>query len=412
MDISNFQVNTNCNQILTPMTLFTVTANAKLSGISDFKENFASDMKCTPVIAKIENDLVEKSHPIITQYIKVKSNRGRKKQVKITKTRKTRGKNNQMSSMTQFTVLLHDKYYKIKVFRNGSISIPGVLQENMSDIKPHLNALIEYLSKHLNTQIKLEYIKPSMMNYKFSLQDSESEIYLEAVVNYLRSKQKDLITVNTMHVLDFIQHPAFSNDQFVYNWYELIDRHYMDLDRLCVKINYQMLIKTLQVHPVRSISITEQLLQESVNKLNLEQLYQDTIKKIIYLKFLLNSAADFNKIFKLVLLYRLDWKKFRLQLEKNPYNSMAWFTYTDKYPGLLLKIKAGNIDKPKKSITVKIFTGGKINIDGAETKTQATRVYNWLNNHLLIQPGLIYNINHKHDIEDSEFSESDPSSSD
>ena len=71
----------------------------------------------------------------------------------------------------QFTVNLqinpsNNKQYKIKVFRNGKIHIPGILKDDMGDILKPLEILCRFLETNLGVaEISPESVKATMRNY-------------------------------------------------------------------------------------------------------------------------------------------------------------------------------------------------------------------------------------------------------
>jgi hypothetical protein len=115
------------------------------------------------------------------------SNRGRKKRVKNGRPRKKQGNGGEMYS--QITLLARSdlsppigvvvpsdaKLYKFKVFRTGDIQLPGASQQNISDAINQsyviAAAMREILTRTLPPDtpppdVKLEYMIPTMKNYK------------------------------------------------------------------------------------------------------------------------------------------------------------------------------------------------------------------------------------------------------
>ena len=102
---------------------------------------------------------------------KKKSNRGRKKQIKKEKKRKTQGSGKCFNSGSQLIVKwvdlnLPNKYYKPKIYRNGSFTIPGCLSEDLSDITEVLRIVTEFFSTpEKKVEVKKKYI--IMQNYNY-----------------------------------------------------------------------------------------------------------------------------------------------------------------------------------------------------------------------------------------------------
>jgi len=127
-----------------------------------------------------------------------KSNRGRKKQEKRVKKRKIQGSGKCFNSGAQFTVKgieldRPDKYYKIKVYRNGSFTIPGVLCEDLGDIKIPLQIVADFFSRAFNTDTRVirQYI--IMQNYKCKVLLDDTKLNIDAL-RELIFKEKTLIT--------------------------------------------------------------------------------------------------------------------------------------------------------------------------------------------------------------------------
>ncbi len=72
----------------------------------------------------------------------------------------------------QFTVNVQsdtkkDKIYKIKVFRNGKVHIPGIIHDEMLDVVYPLNVIRDFLRHNLESDlINAEYVKATMRNYR------------------------------------------------------------------------------------------------------------------------------------------------------------------------------------------------------------------------------------------------------
>lgn len=103
---------------------------------------------------------------------KKKSNRGRKPKPPNNSNRVKQGNGKCFSSQITFDVFSveKNKYYKIKLFRNGMIQIPGVLNTDMSDIKQPINDLINVLSGVFEN-VSLIELYSIMRNYKTAIKD-------------------------------------------------------------------------------------------------------------------------------------------------------------------------------------------------------------------------------------------------
>ena len=102
---------------------------------------------------------------------KIKSNRGRKKTSKRENVRKRNGTGTEFDSQLTFNVFsnMTNKYYKIKIFRNGTFGIPGVLYEDWSDIYEPLQAVCDYFMNYCgNDKVGIMYDKIKSTTCNFS----------------------------------------------------------------------------------------------------------------------------------------------------------------------------------------------------------------------------------------------------
>jgi hypothetical protein len=166
--------------IITNLTLSTISGNGELENLIIDEKTDVSSMKCNGRIVMItsnHNAKIKGWYKILyNKYKQVKTLK------KVDKGRKQVGCGKDMNPSITFTMLslkyklsdVHEidelpKVYPIKVFRNGVIQIPGILDENMTDIKPLINELCVYLSEFYDREVKLKSIKSSMENYQCKL---------------------------------------------------------------------------------------------------------------------------------------------------------------------------------------------------------------------------------------------------
>lgn len=125
---------------------------------------------------------------------KKKSNRGRKKQIKKKKKRKTQGSGKCFNSGAQLIIKgedpnLPNKYYKIKVYRNGSFTIPGGLSEDLSDVVHPLNVVAEFFSTPTN-KVKLIEKHIIMQNYKCNVEIKDTVFNIDAIRDIMYDEKK------------------------------------------------------------------------------------------------------------------------------------------------------------------------------------------------------------------------------
>lgn len=87
------------------------------------------------------------------------------------------------------------KLYKIKIFRNGNIQIPGVLSPTFDDILlPLLNIQLYFQEFYEKDNIKISYIISEMRNYACKLIKENQKINLMKLKNSLELYKKNKIT--------------------------------------------------------------------------------------------------------------------------------------------------------------------------------------------------------------------------
>ncbi len=162
-----------------------------------------------------------KANEIRSQYVlpclieKKKSNRGRKKMKKKVKKRKDQGSGKSFNSGAQLITKgtleeYPDKYYKPKVYRNGSFTIPGGKKEDLSDVIEPLKRVAEFFStpdkivtlieKHINMQNhKCNVI---LENTIFDMDHIEQLMYSEKNSSDALSKKYNLRLGEITYALD------------------------------------------------------------------------------------------------------------------------------------------------------------------------------------------------------------------
>lgn len=101
---------------------------------------------------------------------KKQTNRGRKPKVKKHNVRKNQGNGKYFNSQITFWVQslkILTKYYKIKLFRNGTIEIPGGLEPSMDDVNSAVNVVRDAMENCLIEDVKIVELYSIMRNYKF-----------------------------------------------------------------------------------------------------------------------------------------------------------------------------------------------------------------------------------------------------
>jgi len=420
--------------LFSPFENSTCSVNGWLCDVNFNEEDIIPFMLCTGNIIRLDCNYGHKVSDVIAkQQTEKKSNRGRKKKDKVKKMRKYQGDGSSFNSQITIGILgthvrrkpfIPDKHsinakivgkdlesvtkeYKIKVFRNGSITIPGVLTEDMSDIKQPLNEVCDYLSRLLIADVKPVTISSVMRNYKCRL--LEGKIDIQRLQQFCEKHFHHLLNTKFSDIVDFLVNPAFKDAELsplFEGWNEVFSSandvssmfnvviSYQEMqmylsDSLSIKnlyVDFDKLIEKIEEYPLREAYAALYNFHDAVND-SYSSLDNAIYKKI--LRFLIAPQVE-------------DLDKF---LTKSKDNLLSHIKYDpEKYPGFLIKIKTPNIADQNKKTTIKIFPSGKINIDGANSKSEAEFIYYWLNYVFSTNPELIYNDDFDYNAPDSEFS--------
>ncbi len=387
--------------MFSPMRSSTITAKGKLANVK-FDESELDELEGDGNIIKIDSNFVEwRSENYNAPEPKKKSNRGRKKKEKKRTNRKIQGTGRCMNSQIMFTILgTHvrkipdnpDKHseiavpidkeyetitkpYVFLVFRNGNFTLPGVLTEDMSDVRTPILELCEFMNEMFD-DVKLDSIETSMCNYKFCLVDRQIE--LRRLQKYCADHFTHLLNIHFRHV-----------KQYLIEHTEEID--YGDFHRFLSDAD-----------PPKNLFVNFEKLQEAIEGLDLSSLYKKIVDatELAYKHFHISFSFE---TMKQIWDQYLD--KYLIVMEKqfkaSSDNQMSHIRYDqEKYPGFIIKIKTPSADKLDKRTTIKLFMSGKIDIDGANNRQEAEYIYWWLNSLFVQNRYLSYNPYTPSDCED------------
>jgi hypothetical protein len=417
--------------LFSPFENSTCSVNGWLCGVSFNEEDIIPYMECSGNIVRLDCNFghkISESHRSKTT--EKKSNRGRKKKDKVKKMRKYQGDGSSFNSQITIGILgthvrrkpfIPDKHsikatrlgrdlesitkeYKIKVFRNGSITVPGVLTEDMSDIIQPLDEVCDYLSCMLISEIKPMKLFSVMRNYKCRL--LKGKIDIQQLQHFCERHFHHLLNTKFSDIVDFLTNPAFEDMELsplFEGWNEVLSsgsyysramisyqemRQYLS-DSLSIKnlyIDFDKLSEKIKEYPIQDIYDLLCSFYDIVND-NYYKLDNSVYKRI--LRFLMIPQTN-------------DLNKF---LTRSKDNLLSHIKYDpEKYPGFLIKIKTPNSVDQNKKTTIKIFPSGKINIDGANSRSEAEFIYYWLNHVFYTNSELVYCEEFNYDGPDSEFS--------
>lgn len=128
------------------------------------------------------------------QLKKKKTNRGRKPKIKKRNVRKNQGNGKYFNSQITFWVQAIDnksKYYKIKMFRNGTIEIPGGLEPSMDDVWSAVYVVRDSMRECFNEDVQIKELYSIMRNYKFETMDKDIRINIAKLYDIFIKTQQD-----------------------------------------------------------------------------------------------------------------------------------------------------------------------------------------------------------------------------
>jgi hypothetical protein len=411
--------------LFTEMENSTCTAEGLLKNVDYNEEDIIDYLNCTGKIVKIDSNY---GHLRAENYGNApevkKSKRGRKKKPKPKKVRKYQGDGSGFNSQTTFSILgthirkipnVPDKHtktsiklpngyesvtkeYKVKLFRNGKITTPGILTETMVDIKAPLDELCQYLSNVFIEDVKVVDLFSVMRNYKFHLHSGKIDI--KRLQQHCEKYFHHLLNTRFSDIVEFLTNPILSDSisprQDGWN-------NYSEDGTGPTTVNLVEMKKFLQEsRNVKNLYVDFAKLSKKIQDADLSR-YYNKITDLAEVSYY--SVSD--EVLQLVLQYWMidelkDLEKF---LTKSKDNLLSHIKYDpEKYPGFLIKVKTPNMRSKDKKTTIKIFPSGKINIDGANSREEAEYIYYWLNYLFATNSQIIYHPDQLDDDEDSEFS--------
>jgi hypothetical protein len=117
---------------------------------------------------------------------KKQTNRGRKPKIKKCNVRKNQGNGTCFNSQGTFwiqSLVNPTKYYKIKLFRNGTIEVPGGLEPSMEDVCSAVNVVCDVMRECLAEDVCVTELYSIMRNYKFETIDKNTRINIRELYN-------------------------------------------------------------------------------------------------------------------------------------------------------------------------------------------------------------------------------------
>jgi hypothetical protein len=174
------------NDIITELSSSTISVTGRISNI-DIDDIAIIKQLPAPqcdYIVKIGSNggvIMNPRHDELTAHLvkKVKKRIVKKKPKKIT----SRNQNGYFPSAVQFEIFddPRQRIFKIKLFRNGRIQIPGVKDRNLMDIFGPLQRMRLYLQHALERNVEVMYLCTVMRNYISHLSNKDLAIFIDKV---------------------------------------------------------------------------------------------------------------------------------------------------------------------------------------------------------------------------------------
>jgi len=252
------------------------------------------------------------------------------------------------------------KKYIFLVFRNGKFTLPGVLTEDVSDAVGPIENLCKFLSTEFwgeKDKVKLEYIRPTMRNYKFQMLNRR---------------------------IDLLRLQKFCSDHF----HTLLNIHFKHVRQFIIEevngksINYDILKQYLKdAPPPKNLYVNFDKLKSALSEFDINHHYNKLgeLADLVYYHFSVDLDDE---------LIQIIWSSYigsflhslETKLKKDDDNMLSFIKYDpEKYPGGIVKVKTPLPENPEKRTTLKLFKSGKIDIDGANSREEAEFIYYWLN---------------------------------
>lgn len=337
------------------------------------------------------------NNPILYEEKKIvkTSNRGRKKQEKPKKKRKVQGAGTNLNSQTSFRVLsiyeipkktninknkyksiedIGNGYYRvekpviIKVFRSGNIQSQGSETHDLVDVQFAVKEICRCFTYVMKQNVIYENLVSNMHNYVFKIKNKH--INMRLIQKYFTDYINARIPINFTSLKSY-----------------LLNCNELDMKKLHIEINQEL----------NEADITSDVILTTIEKF-------DKIIENMHLNKIYNEYNEYKKqyesIFSIEILNKIKYQflvpyldEIRYRLYHSVDNRIP-FANSDfeKYPAYKIKFRSPNKDNLEKVTTVKIFDGGKIEINGAYSIKEAKRIYNYLvkffnnNQYLLYEP--------------------------
>jgi hypothetical protein len=322
---------------------------------------------------------------------------------------------------------LVEKVYKVKLFRNGQISIPGVLTEDFSDIRTSLEELCVYLSKVLKTDVQIESMSTTTRNFKFMTMYGSLD--LVKFQHYCNNHLTTLLNTRWENIESFVYSPVLMEKSVAHTTAPQLNGDYLGIYNKYLSEKYNAKKFTDEIRFAKLPDMVPNMgefYSHCTNVDGVKNLYinfADMCNKMLHSDMIAIHAEVSKKITNIEKEYFITlqpqtkyvMRRIALQstivalkkaLRKSKNNIISNINYNPEiYAGFILRIKSPIPDDPTKQTTIKLFSSGKINLDGANTRSDAEYIYYWLNSVFNRNPQFLYNEAIDPDDDDYSFSE-------
>jgi hypothetical protein len=444
--------------LLSPLIHSTTTVKAELYPLSFNEEYLIEHLEVNETIRKIDCNYGHLEYKTEEQKAEEEAKkqlppappavrRGRKKREKPVKPRRVRGDGTSFNSQITLEIrgsymrpyLEGDEYrpnlvdsitnpgmkeihttYKIKLFRNGLVTIPGVSMEDLEDVKGPLQTLCDYMSEHVEdpdvADSRIQYRKLEGVMYNFKCHMSQYNVDLGKLIEYCETLTKGRVLINYKDLVGFLVNPQFMETASPIHvgwnhYFSNVGAPPMFIPSKQDILNYlanSTQTKNLRIHPADMYRL--------ISELPLLHYYEKLFK-------LSNAARGLgSKALSRILYYWMEelftqMQSVMMDADDNFINRVKYDS--ESYPVVLLRFKTPIPGKDLKKTTVKVYTpckeyNQKINIDGANSREEAEYIYYWFNWHIqqrhaeiIYKPGEYPEIDSDFSYTDSEMSDED-----
>ncbi len=313
---------------------------------------------------------------------------------------------------------LVQKVYKVKLFRNGQISIPGVLTEDFSDIRTSLEELCVYLSSILKTDVQIGHLSTTTRNFKFMTMFGSLD--LTRFQQYCNNHLTTLLNTRWENIESFVYSPVLMEKSLTLTNAPQLEGDYLGIYAKYLSEKYSGPKYKKYTDESRFAKLPEQvpnmgefyshcIFGDGANVKNLYINFADVCNKMLHSDIIAIHSDVAKKIADIEKKYFITMKQetkhamrrialqsvvanLKKSLRKSKNNIISNINYNPEiYAGFILRIKSPIPGDPNKQTTIKLFSSGKINLDGANTRSDAEYIYYWLNSVFNRNPQLLYN---------------------